>query len=171
MTWTTFDINGVTKDVSHLRSKTITVELKNQQVELHLRYGSHCFSDEKSNGFRLPFKGDERYWSEERYEKSLQLPEQMEQKFIDGYAVAYYNHRRNGEQYHYTELDGYYIFFEISKPPNTKNQLNIKIISAYERDAWGRIPSGKPYKVRWILTERLAQRQILKKRPKAKKHQ
>jgi hypothetical protein len=167
VTWTGFNIEGTFKDLSHLQSKTMQTEIGGQVVYLHVSYGTHCFSDEKENGQRLPFR-EERYWCEERYQRSHDLPKMLEGGFVESFATPYYNHRKNGEQYHYMEIHDYVIFFEITKPSNTTNELNIKIISAYEQDGWGEVPPGKRYKVRWILSERLAGRSILK-RPKRRR--
>ncbi|MGR3159701.1 hypothetical protein ABMY16_21500 [Vibrio vulnificus] len=162
MTWTGFNIDGTFKDLSHLQSKTIQTDIGGQAVFLNVSYGNHCFSDEKENGQKLPFR-EERYWCEERYQRSHELPEMLEDRFVESFATPYYNHRKNGEQYHYMEIHDYVIFFEITKPSNTTDRLNIKIISAYEQDGWGEVPPGKRYKVRWILSERLAGRSILKR--------
>ncbi|WP_020198199.1 hypothetical protein [Vibrio owensii] len=58
----------------------------------------------------------------------------LEERFVESHAIPYYNHRKNGEQYHYIEIHDYVIFFEITKPDNTDNELKVKIISAYELD-------------------------------------
>lgn len=165
MSWSGFNIGGVFKDLSHLQSRTFQVDIAGQQINLHVSYGMHCFSDEKGNGPLLPLR-EKRYWCEDRYIRSLELPEILEEGFVESYAIPYFNSRKNGEQYHYMEVHDYAIFFELTKPVNTTNDLNVKIISAYELDAWGEVPQGKRYKVRWILGERLAGRTILKRQRK-----
>ncbi len=162
MSWTGFRIEGVFKDLSHLQSSTIQVDIGGLTCSLHVSYGAHCFSDEKENGPKLPIR-ERRWWCEERYQRSLELPTMLAERFVESHAIPYYNHRRNGEQYHYMEIHNYVVFFEITKPENTNNTLNVKIISAYELDAWGEVPKGKRYRVRWILSERLAGRSILKR--------
>jgi hypothetical protein len=174
MTWNGYDIKGTFKDLSHLKSKKIETEIDQTAISLNISYGDHCFTDEKNNGPFLfsnrfwskqkncwEFK--DRYWSEDRYLMSLNLPKYIETSFFDAYAVPYYNKKRNGEKYHYMEIFEYAIFFEITKP-NIENTLNIKIISAYEVEPWGKetIPKGRPFKVRWILSQRLLGNSILK---------
>lgn len=161
VSWRGFNIEGRFKDLSHLRSNTITTEISGQAISLNVSYGSHCFTDEKENG---PPVLPGRYWSEERYNRSFDLPDFIENNFTLSFAVPYFNKNKNGEQYHYMEAFDYVIFFEITKPYNSANTLNIKIISAYELDQWGSVPKGKPYKVRWILSERLAGNSILKRK-------
>ena len=161
MNWTGFTINGVFKDLSHLVPTTLTTEIKEQVISLEFSFGSHCFTDEKDNGPVLPIG---RYWSEDRYQCSLQLPTLIRDNFVSSFAVPYYNAHKNGEQYHYMEAYDYLIFFEIKKPVDLNDTLKIIIISAYEKDKWGEVPSGKPYKVRWILSERLAGNSIIKRK-------
>jgi hypothetical protein len=174
MTWNGYTIEGTFKDLSHLKSKTIETEIDQTAISLKISYADHCFTDEKNNGplvlqnkFWSRSKGrwefKDRYWSEDRYLRSLDLPKHIETSFFDAYAVPYYHRKSNGEKYHYMEIYEYAIFFEITKP-NIENTLNIKITSAYEVESWGRetIPKGKPFKVRWILSQRLLGKSILK---------
>ena len=61
-----------------------------------------------------------------------------------------------GQRYFCLDLHDYAIFFSISKPADTSNQLKLRVISAYEVDNWGRhsLPKGKPFNVRYILQKR-----------------
>jgi len=153
VTWTGFIIKGEWKDLSHLQSFNFDVLIDGQLTTLIVSFGSHCFTDEKENGPIL-LHGD-RYWSEERYQSSLQLPSMIRERFMTFYAVIYRN-RNGGEQYHYLEIYDYAIFFDINKP-TTPNTLKIKIVSAYEVDQWGRntLPKGNPKKIKWILSQRI----------------
>lgn len=163
MTWTGFTINGVFKDLSHLQTKVMPIDIGGNTVLLNVSYGSHCFSDEKENDSKLSLRNEVRYWSEERYCGSLELPKILSSRFdSDSYVVAYYKTKKNGEQYHYMGIHDYAIFFEITKPVNLNNTLNIKVISAYQKDSWGEMPKGKAYKIRWILGQRLEGNSILK---------
>lgn len=159
MTWTGYTINGVFKDLSHLQTKTIEVEIDKTLISLHVSYGDHCFTDEKDNGTII--RG--RYWSEERYQRSLELPDYIKNTFIDSYAIPYLKRKKVGESYHYMEIYDYAIFFEINKP-DIENTLKIKVISAYEVDSWGKgtMPKGKRFRIRWILEQRLKKHSILK---------
>lgn len=154
MTWTGFTIQGKRKDLTHLQGFDLDVEVDGQPLKLLVTFGSHCFTDEKENGPMLFKEG--RYWSEERYQCSLQLPDLIRNGFINAYAVAYLNQKR-AEQYHYTEIHDYAIFFDINKPANLPNTLRIKIVSAYEIDPWGKatLPKSNPKRVKWILSQRM----------------
>ncbi|MBO2618329.1 hypothetical protein [Shewanella algae] len=155
MTWKGFTIGGVFKDLSHLTPFGITVDINGTQVSVVFSYHNHVFTDKKAAGEKLRIQGETRYWSEDRYELSRTLPELIRAQFLDKYAVPYLNKDSN-EQYHYMEIHDYAIFFEISTPTKSPNELRVKIISAYEPDRWGAgtLPKGKAYKVRWILSKR-----------------
>lgn len=155
MTWRGFTIQGKWKDLSHLQAFDFVVEIDGQPLTLLVTFGNHCFTDEKENGPML-FRNDGRYWSEERYQCSLQLPRLIKEGFIAAYAIAYLS-RKRAEQYHYTEIYDYAIFFDINKPANMPNTLRIKVVSAYELDQWGKetLPKGDPKKIKWILSQRV----------------
>jgi len=154
MNWRGFTIKGEWKDLTHLQSFDHEVEVDGQPVTLLVTFGSHCFTDEKENGPIL-FKKEGRYWSEERYQLSLQLPEIIRDRFMASYAVAFRS-KSGGEQYHYMEIYDYAIFFDINKPaiPDT---LRIKVVSAYEVDQWGKgsLPKGDAKRIKWILSQRI----------------
>ncbi|WP_412501903.1 hypothetical protein [Shewanella chilikensis] len=154
MSWKGFTIDGNFKDLSHLESFTMETAIDGINMKLVFSFLSHCFTDEKGEN-RMPFKNEERYWSEDRYELSKGLPDLIRKNFLINYAVPFLNKRRN-EQYHYMEVHGYAIFFDINKPQDTTNELKIKIVSAYEVDEWGKhgLPKKGPKKVSWILSRR-----------------
>lgn len=155
VSWRGFHINGKFKDLSHLSTFTMYVDVDGKPIELEVSFLNHCFSDEKG-GVRLPFKYEERYWSEDRYQSSFQLRGLIEAKFMSSYAIPYLNKKQN-EQYHYMESYDYAIFFDINKPKGSVDKLKLKIVSAYELDPWGSdtVPTGKAKKVSWILSRRL----------------
>jgi len=152
--WRGFDIDGEFKDLSHLGSFTMIVNVDSRDIELTVSFLSHCFTDEKG-GFRMPFRYEERYWSEERYQASFRLRGLIETNFISSYAIPYLNKKRN-EQYHYMEAHNYAIFFDINKPEGTVDKLKLKVVSAYDLDQWGKdtVPKGKAKRVSWILSRR-----------------
>ncbi len=163
MSWTGFEIEGTYFDLSHLQSATVEVSVDGKDVKLHVSYGHHCFTDQKQNG-RCLFKKDERYWCHSRYERSKELPSIIADELPNNYAIPHMT--PNGESYHYMAVHDYAIFFTITKPVGTDNELKLRVISAYELDGWGRgtLPKGKPKKVRWILSERLQGRSILNRK-------
>jgi len=152
---TTIEIQGIKRDMSHLEPFQMQADIDGQVVTLHFTFFNHCFTDEKGN-IPMGFKNEERYWSEDRYQDSLNLRKLLENNFLTHYAVVYLNKKR-AEQYHVMEIHDYAIFFDINKPEHISNSLKIKIISAYTVDPWGKhsIPKGKAKKVRWILSMRL----------------
>lgn len=152
MIWKGFEIEGIFKDLSHLNPFHLTTDIYGDAVELEFKFSSHCFSDEKAQGQKLPFHHEERYWSEERYEASLNLPTLIKERFLTSHAVPFRSQKR--EQYYYTETYDYVIFFDVRKPSDQSNKLKVHIVSAYEKDTWGKLPNGKATRIHWILTRR-----------------
>ncbi len=160
MSWTGFDIEGTYYDLTHLQTSSVQMTVDGKNIQVNISYGHHCFTDEKANGPMI-FKKDERYWCHERYERSKALPEMIETKLLEHYAVPYIS--RNQENYHYMEAYDYAIFFRISKPANKNDELNIRVHSAYEVSEWGKgtMPKGDPKRISWIMSERLQGRSVL----------
>lgn len=154
MKWLGFKIGGIFKDLSHLNPFTMNITVDDVEIELNVSFYHHCFTDEKG-GERMPFRNEERYWSEDRYILSHQLPDLIRASFKEKYAVVYRN-KKGTEQYHYMEVNDYAIFFDINKPIDKEDTLKVKIISAYELAAWGKssLPKGKPKKIKWIIGQR-----------------
>lgn len=165
MNWTGFKIDGKFFDLSHLQPNTIEAEIDGNNVKLHVTYSNHCFTDEKENG-RMIFPKEGRYWCHERYQRSKELPDIIENKLLEHYAIPYLADRRAGEGYHFLEIYDYAVFFSVTKPQGTHNELKIKVNSAYELDDWGRgtLPTGKPKRVSWILSQRLQGKHIIKRK-------
>ena len=88
MTWTGFTIDGNFYDLSHLQSSEHYVMVDGQEVKLHVSYSNHCFTDQKENGAML-FKKEQRYWCHERYARSKELPNLIQNNLIEHYAVPY----------------------------------------------------------------------------------
>lgn len=165
MNWTGFKIDGKYFDLTHLQPNTIEAEIDGCTVKLHITYSNHCFTDEKENG-RMLFKREKRYWCHDRYQRSKELPEIIENKLLEHYAVPYYTKGRDGEGYHFMEVHDYAIFFSLSKQGDTQNELQLKVNSAYELDGWGKHsrPKGNAKRVSWIISQRLKGYPVLKRR-------
>ncbi len=163
MTWNGFTIDNEFYDLKHLQTASYDIEIDGSMVKLQVSYANHCFTDKKENGPML-FKREGRYWSPERYSLSLTLPTLIESNLINSYAIPFTS--KNGESYHYSEQFDYAIFFSISKPAGTDNELKMRVNSAYEVDEWGKstLPKGKKVKVSWILSQRLKGQSALKKK-------
>ena len=163
MTWKGFTIEGCFYDLRHLQSTSHDIEVDGNAVKLHVSYANHCFTDEKENGSLL-FRQESRYWCNDRYHRSKELPELIRTKLLENYAVPYMT--KKGESYHYMESYDYAIFFSLSKPQDTINELKLRINSAYEVDDWGKgtMPKGKAKRVSWILSQRLQGKSVLKRK-------
>ena len=163
MNWRGFNIDGQYYDLTHLCPFVVSHMVDDIQTNIRVTFGHHCFTDEKENG-RCLFKPDQRYWSQERYDLSFNLPVLVRDNLFSNssYAVPYMN-RHSNEQYHYMEAYDYAIFFDINKPSGSGDSLKVKIISAYEVDEWGKsgLPKGKAKRVSWILSQRLKGNYIL----------
>ncbi len=165
MNWTQFTIKGKTYCCRHLQPRIYHAQLDGQAVTIQITFGNHCFTDEKEESVLL-FPREGRYWSQERYERSKQLPQLIAQALdTNSYCVAHYSNQN--EQYHYVEADDYAIFFTVHKPQNSTDRLKIKVVSAYPIEEWGRsaIPSGKRTKrcrINFVLHERFNRRRVLK---------
>ncbi|MBY7902426.1 hypothetical protein KW459_16070 [Vibrio fluvialis] len=162
MSWTGFTIDGRFYDLTHLQTSTFEVSIDGKSVKLYVSYSSHCFTDEKGHGPQI-IKRERRHWSHERYERSKDLPAIMQHKLLEHYAIPYQS--RGGESYHVLEVHDYAIFFSVTKPSDSDNELKIKVNSAYELDTWGKssLPKGKPKRVSWILSQRLQGKSVLKR--------
>lgn len=161
MSWTEFKIDGKIYCCRHLQTAVHKTDVDGTQCLLRISYSNHCFTDEKENG-PLLFRKEGRYWSKERYDESIHLPNILIRSLEDSYCIPHYS--GSGEQYHYIELSHYIVFFRITKPNNSENELRIKVSSAYPIDEWGRttIPKGKAKLIKWVLSRRLKNMQVLK---------
>lgn len=125
--------------------------------KVSLEFGCHCFTDEKENG---PFYRREgkhsRYWSQQRYDDSLALPDVIRKALLNRstYVIPF---KTNGtEQYHYLD-DGYFaIFFYVNSIDINQKTMKIYVVSAYDKTTYnGQLPNGKAYKLAWILSKRV----------------
>lgn len=155
MQWKDTIINGAVKSMSHLQPFEMMFDVAGKPLTVRFEFGFHRFTDDKGHGELLTHKGEHRYFCPSRYFCSRQLRDYIKRRFIEGVAVPH-NSRKGGQRYFCLDLHEYAIFFSISKPVGTTNFLRLHVVSAYEVENWGRhsLPSGKPYKVRYILTMR-----------------
>lgn len=86
----------------------------------------------------------------------------LNEKFVGIPQIAYRT-KKGAEQYHYMEIHDYAIFFDISIPAGEPDTIKIKVVSAYNVDAWGRssLPKGKRFKLGWVLSRRIQGFKIL----------
>jgi hypothetical protein len=132
-------INEYTYDLSHLSPTTITVDIpdqsgKKKKINLYLRYSTHCYSsknDVDGTGYEI-FDGREtRFFSLERYNISLYLPEIM--KHLATPEKCYFASHRN---YFIGRLENgreFRVFFSIKKA--NRRTLSVYVESAYFPDS------------------------------------
>ncbi|MFW9268783.1 hypothetical protein ACLK1G_16505 [Pseudomonas sp. NR3] len=146
--------------MAHLQPFEMAFDVAGEQVTVKFEFGFHCFTDDKGNGELLHFNGEHRYFCGNRYHCSTQLRDYIERRFYQGMAVPHFV--QNNQRYYCLDLHDYAIFFSISKPAKTTNQLKLRIISAYDVATWGRttLPRGKPHNVRYILEMRNAGKNV-----------
>lgn len=163
MSWTEFNIGGKIYCCRHLQTAVHSMDIDGIECQLHISYSNHCFTDKTESGPML-FKSQGRSWSQERYDESINLPSALISAMETQYCIPHFS--GPSEQYHYTESSDYIIFFKISKPPKTSNELRIKVNSAYPIASWGRgsIPRGNPKLIKWVLSQRLKNLSVLKRK-------
>ena len=139
--------------MGHLAPFSMTHKISDLDVTISVSFGSHVFTDKKGLG-PLLYPRQARYFSEARYERSLELAKLIRDKFIDSYVIPYID-KDNNEVYHYMEIYDYAIFFDLRR--KSDNELKLIVISAYELDEWGAttLPTGKRIRARYIATLRL----------------
>lgn len=122
-------------------------------VQISVTFGTHVFTDQKENGPEL-FPG--RYFCLERYTASINLPALLSDQLLLAHVVPHVN-KTNNENYFYSTIDDYVVFFDLRKDDSHKNGLKLVVISAYEVDAWGKgsLPKGTPVKFSFVTYLRL----------------
>lgn len=145
-TWPTFSHEGVTYDVSHLRSYVATFqrpEVPGKPVESYsvkVTFSHHCFTrglptDGKPHdaALRYDFEGDQRLFDQKRWELSKKLPTIIasmgERKCLLTDAGNFFTIIMMAEDG--TELE-YEIFFRTWKPG--RGRIHLHVESAYVRE-------------------------------------
>lgn len=161
MHWWDINVGGTLRKMGHLHPFKRELQVSGYEITANFSFGHHCFTDEKENGPVFKFRGETRYFSEERYQLSFQLIEWIDERFVDGLAVPYFD-KKNNRQYYCKDLYDYAIFFTVQKPQDRDNHLKIRIASAYEIQPWGRhgLPRGTPLNMTYILEKRNAGEKI-----------
>lgn len=117
-------------------------------MNISVAFSNHCFTDKKGTGQTL-MSG--RYFCEERYQCSLDLPRILQQHLINGYIVPHFD-RNSNEVYYYAHVFDYAIFFDLRPNANVPGGLVLFVTSAYELDQWGKgtVPKGNAVKFDYI---------------------
>ena len=155
MQWNDLVIGGVTKSMAHLQPFEMTFDVQGEPLTVKFEFGFHCFTDDKGNGDLIRHKGERRYFCPSRYHCSTQLRDYIERRFVEGMVVPH-GSKNSGQRYFCLDIHDYAIFFSLSKPQGTTNYLRLHVVSAYEREDWGRhsMPKGKAYNTRYVLQMR-----------------
>lgn len=162
--YTDIVINGNLFDLTHLNPHNIIVTVDGTPFTATIKYGDHCFTDEKDNGPLLYTRTKKdnsieyRYWSFDRYQDSLNLPKLITRLFQDHstYVIPFKTKNTKGEQYHYLEYGCYAIFFYINNIDVTHKKFTIYVVSAYDKTEYnGCLPKKGPKKLSWVLKRRI----------------
>ncbi len=156
MYWNSIVEGKKTYLLTHLHPYTFKILISGVFVTIKVFYGFHVFTDDKGNGKEIHFRNETRYFCQERYELSRQLPLIIEQQLTEGYVVAFRTKKRR-EQFFYLDLHDYAIFMDLRKSESEENTVKLTIVSAYEVSTWGRpmLPRGKAYKWKNIIFHKL----------------
>lgn len=146
----------------HLADMSLNARINGVDCSVKIEFGHHCYTDEKGEGQAFKPTRDNRYFSQKRYDASFSLPKLVNDLLVkqDAHLTAF-KHRSHQECYYHIDYVDYTLFMVIQKPPGTTNQLKVRITSAYEKDKWGELPSGKVVKMFFLLSEKLKGNSIL----------
>lgn len=165
MAYQPFNANGRVFSLTHLNPRSVSVNIDNDIYDVSLEFGCHCFTDEKQNGPFYRREGNKvRYWSEERYNDSLMLPNLVQNLLVDHSTyIVPFKKKKKEEQYHYLDNGFYAIFFYIKKIDIIQKTMTIYVVSAYDKSIYnGQLPVGKAYRLSWVLSERVKGKFIIK---------
>ncbi len=140
--------------MAHLQPFAHTLRIEDVDITIHFTFGFHCFTDEKGNGKLIFNRGERRNFSPTRWDASKELRGWICDRMLDARVTLH--HSANQRRYYCLDIYDYALFFQITKPNNSVNQLKILIISAYPLDQWGRsnMPRGQNHKLSLVLSQR-----------------
>ncbi|MFQ1586718.1 hypothetical protein ACJWP2_26065 [Klebsiella pneumoniae] len=151
--WRDVTYKGKKYDLKHLHPFTFKAKINDAEVKISVAFSNHCFTDQKGEGKPL-MSG--RYFCEDRYQCSLELPRILQQHLINGHIVPHWD-RNSNEVYYYAHIFDYAIFFDLRPNANNPGELIMFVTSAYELDEWGKgtVPKGTAVKFDYISHLRL----------------
>ncbi|EJN39335.1 hypothetical protein ACOQNQ_10565 [Pseudomonas juntendi] len=155
MSWTDITDNGRVYSMAHLQPFTHVFRVDESDITIHFTFGFHCFTDEKGDGGLIFNRGERRNFSPSRWEASKDLRGWICERMLDAQVTLHLS--SNQRRYFCLDIYDYALFFQITKPGNTTNELKVVIISAYPLDQWGRsmMPKGKNHNLSWVLGQRV----------------
>jgi hypothetical protein len=74
MNWTPVQDGSKEYCLKHIHPSSFVYQVKDISITIRVTYGFHVFTDEKGSGCLINHYGDERYFSQARYDMSLELP-------------------------------------------------------------------------------------------------
>lgn len=157
--WQDVTFKGKTYPLGHLHPFNFQTTIEGTAVKISVAFSNHCFTDKKGEGKTL-MSG--RYFCEDRYNCSLQLPTILEQHLASGYVIPHFD-RGNNEVYYYAAIHGYAVFFDLRPHVQNAGELTLFVTSAYEVDQWGKatLPKGKAVKFTFVGHKRLNKETLL----------
>ncbi|MFB4391698.1 MULTISPECIES: hypothetical protein [unclassified Pseudomonas] len=140
--------------MAHLQPFTRAFRVHEADITIHFTFGFHCFTGEKGGGGLILNRGESRYFSRDRWEASKDLRNWISERMLEARVTLH--HSAKQRRYFCLDIYDYAMFFQITKPVNTTNELKMPIISAYPLDQWGRssMPRGKYHNLSWVLSQR-----------------
>lgn len=156
MMWRDVVSRGTTYAMNHLHPFTTGVKVGSRQIDLHVTFGFHVFTDEKGKGAEINLNGERRFFCPARHADSHQAVHFMQTRVHETYTRPYIAPSKN-QQFFVMDIHDYAIFLAIQKPVGTINELKCKVVSAYTVDQWGRhsLPTrAKLQKMSFVLDRR-----------------
>ncbi len=156
MKWADIVSSGKTYPMSHLHPFTVGVQVGSRQIDLHVTFGWHVFTDDKGNGSPIRHGQETRYFCANRHSDSHQAIHFIQNGMADAYVRCYIT-KKSGQMFFVFDLNPYAMFFTFQKPSDTVNELNCKLVSAYTVSPWGHsgLPTwGKLQKLGFVLHKR-----------------
>ena len=136
MKWRDIVSSGQTYSMAHLHPFTTGVQVGSRQIDLHVTFGWHVFTDEKGNGMRMTRGPETRFFCPQRYVDSHQAPPFIQNQMAAGYVRPFIA-KGSGQMFFVFDIANYAMFFTFQKPPGTTNELKCHLVSAYSVNQWG----------------------------------
>lgn len=161
MEWNDVDTGREVFSMTHLHPQLHKVNVSGEQAELEISFGFHVFTDQKQVGKVMNFRGETRYFCQERYEGSKTIVNRILSAIAEGEYITAFISKGKGQRYYHLNHHNDFILMEIRKPKGKDNFLRIHVVTAYTLDEWGTVNKGKNLKFRYVLEQRLQGKKIV----------
>ena len=156
MNWGDIVSNGKTYSMVHLHPFTTGVQVGTRQIDLHVTFGWHVFTDEKGGGLKIDRGQETRFFCPQRHADSHQAVPFI-QNHMGGAYVRPFVAKGSGQMFFVFDIPNYAMFFTLQKPQGTTNELKCHLASAYAVSNWGQggLPTwAKLRKMGYVLDRR-----------------